>query len=79
MRGKQERQLTSTWLNIVGAGIVSGGAISQLTAVAAGAPAANSIMAALACIAIGLGFHVAALRCVTRGESHGQRRIDDPT
>lgn len=61
MRTLQERQLTSTWLNIVAAGCVSGGTVSQLAAFAAGTPGRTCLTVALACLLIGIAAHALAL------------------
>lgn len=61
---QQRRQLTSTWLNIAGAGIVSGGCVSQLAAAANGASLPICAVMLSACIASGSLLHVAALRLV---------------
>jgi hypothetical protein len=64
MRDERQQQLTSNWLNIMAAGTVSGGIVSQLIAMGSGASVRNSIMLVLLCIAAGSGLHLAALRCL---------------
>lgn len=66
MRGSRHHQLTAAWLNIMGAGIVSGGAISQLAAIANGASVPLCVMLALASLLVGTGLHAAARRQAAR-------------
>lgn len=64
MRDERQQQLTSTWLNVIAAGVVSGGTVSQLAALANGASVAICIGLILVCIATGAALHLAALRCL---------------
>ena len=64
MRDERQQQLTSAWLNIIAAGVVSGGAVSQLAALANGAPAELCVALAVGCILTGAVLHLAALRCL---------------
>jgi hypothetical protein len=61
MRSDQERQLTSAWLNIVAAGLVSGGVVTQAAAIAAGGSVALGAAVAIGCLGAGIGLHGAAL------------------
>jgi hypothetical protein len=46
MRDERQQQLTSNWLNIMAAGTVSGGIVSQLIAMGSGASVRDSIVLA---------------------------------
>ena len=70
MRDERQLQLTSTWLNTMAAGIVSGGTVSQLVAIASGASVEISLALILLCIMAGAGLHLAALRCLRSTSDH---------
>ncbi|MGA0598823.1 hypothetical protein [Enterovirga sp. CN4-39] len=62
MHNQHQQQLTSTWLNVVGAGIISGGLVSQLVALTSGASITACLAVILFCVAAGGGLHLLALR-----------------
>lgn len=69
MLDDRQRQLTSTWLNIMGAAIVSGGIVSQMVTLASSTTSITTSAAlVILCIVTVAGLHWIA-SVVTRG--HG--------
>ena len=72
MLDDRQRQLTSTWLNIMGAGIVSGGIVSQMVTLASSTTSITTSAAlVILCIVTGAGLHGIA-SVVTRGQGPGR-------
>ena len=70
MRDERQLQITSTWLNMIAASIVSGGTVSQLVAIASGASVEISLGLILLCIMAGAGLHLAPLRFLRSTSDH---------
>jgi hypothetical protein len=72
----EQRKLTVSWLNILAAGIVSTGVVTQILAVASTARLATSashgLVTALVCLLLGITLHGVALTLVRSGR--GERR-----
>ena len=74
MTNDERQRLTAAWLNIVAAGVISTGSLTQLIAVSvgdrAGASAAPSIAGALASLGAGIALHLVARALIRTGPEH---------
>ena len=76
MRNDERQKLTAAWLNILAAGTVSTGAVTQLAAVSSGervgGAAVQGMITALAFVVAGILLHVLARRLVGSDTTSGR-------